>query len=227
MHSAGTHALVSEGMTEQALALALAHGADTTGAGERRARLLTEPLLAETDLVLTLARGHRSHVAQMMPALPHRTFTVREFASLSATPPTTMCTVASPRPGQRGRAAAGPLRSGPPLTEDVGPAEFAVRADRDPGGTGDPRRVHVSTAVAALRRRRPVLRVLPNLLLVPYALGVLIITLLPASQAGRVTGIADLLARLVDIQVPQVESYALLEFLANVALFVPLGLLLR
>jgi glycopeptide antibiotics resistance protein len=85
----------------------------------------------------------------------------------------------------------------------------------------------VSTAVAARRRRRPVLRVLPNLLLAPYALSVFLITLLPASQAGRVTGIVDLLAGWIDARVPYVESYALLEFLANVALFVPLGLLLR
>ena len=77
------------------------------------------------------------------------------------------------------------------------------------------------------RRRRPVLRVVPNLLLAPYALSVFLITLLPASQAGRVTGIVDLLALWIDARVPHVESYALLEFLANVALFVPLGVLLR
>ena len=77
------------------------------------------------------------------------------------------------------------------------------------------------------RRRRPVLRVLPNLLLAPYALSIFLITLLPASQAGRVTGIVDLLARWIDARVPYVESYALLEFLANVALVVPLGVLLR
>lgn len=85
VHSAGTHALVDEAMTEQALQLAVAHGADTTAAGAHRARLLTEPLLAETDLVLTMAREHRSHVVQTMPALLHRTFTVREFARLAAT----------------------------------------------------------------------------------------------------------------------------------------------
>lgn len=85
VHSAGTHALVDEAMTEQALQLAAAHGADTTVAGEHRARLLTEPLLTETDLVLTMAREHRSHVVQMMPALLRRTFTVREFARLGAT----------------------------------------------------------------------------------------------------------------------------------------------
>lgn len=84
VHSAGTHALVDEGMTEQALQLAVAHGADATASGDHRARLLTGPLLAETDLVLTMAREHRSFVVQSMPPLLHRTFTVREFARLGA-----------------------------------------------------------------------------------------------------------------------------------------------
>ncbi|MGX1793249.1 arsenate reductase/protein-tyrosine-phosphatase family protein [Microbacterium sp. NPDC055312] len=83
VHSAGTHALVDEGMTEQALQLAIGHGADATASGDHRARLLTGPLLTETDLVLTMAREHRSHVVQMMPALLHRTFTLREFARLA------------------------------------------------------------------------------------------------------------------------------------------------
>jgi protein-tyrosine phosphatase len=84
VHSAGTHALVDEGMTEQALQLAIGHGADAGSAGDHRARLLTGPLLAETDLVLAMAREHRSFVVQSMPALLHRTFTVREFARLGA-----------------------------------------------------------------------------------------------------------------------------------------------
>lgn len=85
VHSAGTHALVDEAMTAQALQLAVAHGADATASGDHRARLLTNSLLTETDLVLTMAREHRSHVVQMMPALLHRTFTLREFARLAAT----------------------------------------------------------------------------------------------------------------------------------------------
>lgn len=85
VHSAGTHALVDEGMTEQARQLAIGHGADARAAGDHRARLLTAPLLSETDLVLAMSREHRSFVVQTMPALLHRTFTVREFARLAAT----------------------------------------------------------------------------------------------------------------------------------------------
>jgi len=84
VHSAGTHALVDEGMTPQALQLALSNGADAGAADAHRARLLTETLLADTDLVLTMAREHRSAVVQMTPALLHRTFTLREFSRLGA-----------------------------------------------------------------------------------------------------------------------------------------------
>lgn len=82
VHSAGTHALVDEPMTDPALQLAVSHGADAEQARAHRARLLSPPLLSETDLALTMTLEHRSHVVQLMPALLHRTFTVREFARL-------------------------------------------------------------------------------------------------------------------------------------------------
>ncbi|BDZ39209.1 low molecular weight phosphatase family protein [Microbacterium suwonense] len=85
VHSAGTHALVDHEMTEQAQQLAVASGADAAEAAAHRARLLTVQHLAETDLVLTMAREHRSYVVQLLPALLRRTFTVREFARLAAT----------------------------------------------------------------------------------------------------------------------------------------------
>lgn len=78
-----------------------------------------------------------------------------------------------------------------------------------------------------MRGRSPVMRLLPNLLLAPYAFSVFLITLLPASQAGKVTGLVDLLARWINDRAPQVQAYPLLEFLANIALFVPIGILLR
>ncbi len=85
VHSAGTHALVDHGMTEQASQLAVARGASEADAGAHRARYLTEPILAETDLVLAMTREHRSYVVQMDPRLLRRTFTVREFARLAST----------------------------------------------------------------------------------------------------------------------------------------------
>lgn len=85
VHSAGTHALVGHGMPDPALALAVAEGADPEAAEAHRARELVEPLLEDADLILTMAREHRSHVVKMMPRRLRHTFTVREFARLAST----------------------------------------------------------------------------------------------------------------------------------------------
>src|SRR5690606_19666664 len=52
VHSAGTHALVGRGMPEQARELALRHGASGADATGHKARLLTERLVQDADLVL-------------------------------------------------------------------------------------------------------------------------------------------------------------------------------
>lgn len=88
VHSAGTHALVGHGMPEPALELALQAGADPEVAAAHHARYLVEPHLADADLILTMAREHRSHVVKMMPNRLRRTFTIREFARLASTLPT-------------------------------------------------------------------------------------------------------------------------------------------
>ena len=85
VHSAGTHALVGHGMPEPALELALESGADPEAASAHHARYLVEPLLSDADLILTMAREHRSHVVKMMPNRLRRTFTIREFARLAST----------------------------------------------------------------------------------------------------------------------------------------------
>lgn len=64
--------------------------------------------------------------------------------------------------------------------------------------------------------------------LVPYAIVLGLIVWLPASAASKVTGIAFRIARYVSAHtdIPLGLSYTVFEFLANIALFVPLGLLL-
>lgn len=84
VHSGGTHALVGHEMTDQAQQLAVALGSTQADAAAHRARYLVEPMLRESDLILAMAREHRSHSVQMVPAVLKRTFTVREFARLSA-----------------------------------------------------------------------------------------------------------------------------------------------
>lgn len=85
VHSAGTHALVGHGMPDFALELALKAGVDPQIAAAHQARYLVEPLLGDSDLILTMAREHRSHVVKMMPNRVRRTFTIREFARLAST----------------------------------------------------------------------------------------------------------------------------------------------
>ena len=46
------------------------------------ARQLTQKILREQDLVLTMASSHRGEVLQLDPSLLKRTFTIREFARM-------------------------------------------------------------------------------------------------------------------------------------------------
>ncbi|MEJ1921952.1 arsenate reductase/protein-tyrosine-phosphatase family protein [Microbacterium sp. KHB019] len=85
VHSAGTHALVDHTMTEPAQEIAVELGAGPDAAAGHRARYLVEPMLKDADLVLTMAREHRSHSVQLMPSALKRTFTLREFARLAST----------------------------------------------------------------------------------------------------------------------------------------------
>ncbi|MEV4773894.1 VanZ family protein [Microbacterium sp. LWH12-1.2] len=74
----------------------------------------------------------------------------------------------------------------------------------------------------------PVLRdgTLARVLLVPYLIALLLITWLPEGDAAKVTGIvATLAAWLEPLGVPFALGYPALEFIANVALFIPFGLL--
>ncbi|MGF2948842.1 VanZ family protein [Microbacterium alcoholitolerans] len=77
-------------------------------------------------------------------------------------------------------------------------------------------------------RRTPPFAIAARSLLVPYVVGVALIVWLPASAAGRVTGIAFRIARYVseNYGISYATSATAFEFLANIALFVPLGLLL-
>lgn len=68
-------------------------------------------------------------------------------------------------------------------------------------------------------------RLAARILLAPYLVVVLLLTWLPAKDAGQVTGIVATVARWFDGLVPFEVGYPILEFLANVAMFAPLGVL--
>lgn len=79
--SAGTGALVGQGMDERSAQVLRELGGDPTGFLARR---LTPALVGQADLILTASREHRSAVVRMTPRALRSTFTLREFAVLVA-----------------------------------------------------------------------------------------------------------------------------------------------
>ncbi len=82
--SAGTNALVGAPMPHQAADLAREYGGDPEN---HISRQLTSLLVEEADLILTMAKEHRSAVAKLSPRASRRTFTLREFARALSTGP--------------------------------------------------------------------------------------------------------------------------------------------
>jgi glycopeptide antibiotics resistance protein len=75
--------------------------------------------------------------------------------------------------------------------------------------------------------RPPRIALAARVMLAPYLAVLFWIVFAPAEDAGRVTGVVALAAQLLaGIGIPFDLSYLVLEFLANVALFLPLGALL-
>lgn len=76
--------------------------------------------------------------------------------------------------------------------------------------------------------RLPLLAIIARVMLVPYGIALALIVWLPATAASKVTGVVFRLARYVSAHtdISLTTAYTVFEFLANVALFVPLGLLL-
>ncbi len=79
--SAGTSALAGEAMPEQAAALSRQHGGDPSA---HQPRELTEQQLLDADLVFAMSREHRRAIAELAPRAVKYTFTLREFARLTA-----------------------------------------------------------------------------------------------------------------------------------------------
>lgn len=78
--SAGTRAVISRAMHDEA-ALVLEHlGGDATGFS---ARQLNARIASDADLVLTMTRRHRDDVLEVAPQKLARTFTLREASRLA------------------------------------------------------------------------------------------------------------------------------------------------
>ena len=84
VRSAGVRGLASAEMTPEAVHLAVEYGVSAEDAASHRSRFLTEPMLAEPDLILTMTLEHRRDVAELAPSRLRSTFTAREFGRLAA-----------------------------------------------------------------------------------------------------------------------------------------------
>lgn len=82
--SAGTRARDEDAMTRASAQLALDRGVSPALIGAHRARYLTPAHLSTPDLVLAMSRDHRREVVELDPTRARSTFTVREFARLTA-----------------------------------------------------------------------------------------------------------------------------------------------
>lgn len=77
--SAGTHALVGRPISEPMAALLRRSG---VASEPFRARRLSEQMLREADLILSMTRDQRALIVELWPAAVRRVFTLREFARL-------------------------------------------------------------------------------------------------------------------------------------------------
>ncbi len=79
VRSAGTRAMVGDPVQPPSAAIIETYGGTPGGFA---ARQLTPAILQATDIVLTMATGHRGEVLQLDPSMLRKTFTIREFARL-------------------------------------------------------------------------------------------------------------------------------------------------
>lgn len=81
-------------------------------------------------------------------------------------------------------------------------------------------------AVTSMRARRMSVHAVARVIVLPYLVTLALIVFLPARDTGRVTGIVGWAADLVAMWgVPREPAAIVFEFVANIALFVPFGLL--
>lgn len=82
--SAGVHAQSGLEMHPRARRVLAPRGLD---AAEFRSREVSYRVIEEANLILTAERAHRAAVVTLMPAAVHRTFTLRQFARMTAVVP--------------------------------------------------------------------------------------------------------------------------------------------
>jgi protein-tyrosine phosphatase len=118
VRSAGTHALVGHPISDPMAALLTDSGIEPDSFEARR---LSENMLKEANLVLTMTRAQRGLVVELWPPAVRRTFTLREFARLLSLVDPAALSAGSPAERLKGAiplAAAGRGRQQVPPEED-------------------------------------------------------------------------------------------------------------
>ncbi len=84
IRSAGTRARPGMRMPPEAQQLVALHGGTAERAEMHGATALTADLLRSAEFALAMGRDHRREMVEMDPSVTRRTFTLREFARLTA-----------------------------------------------------------------------------------------------------------------------------------------------
>ena len=127
--SAGTRAPAGHAMAPEAVILAREFGARGPEAAHHRARPVTPPLVDGAGLVLAMTRAHRRTAVELAPRRLRASYTIREFARLTAPLPRTeiRALAAGDDPGTRLRSLVAALadrrgaaaQAGSPESDDV------------------------------------------------------------------------------------------------------------
>lgn len=82
--SAGTHAMVGEGLPAEQREIARGRGGSDSEIDAHAAQQLQEPHVLDATLVIGMAHDHRRYAMQLVPGHLKRIFTATEFARLAA-----------------------------------------------------------------------------------------------------------------------------------------------
>ncbi len=77
VQSAGTLGISGQPASENAIAVAREYGADISG---HRSRGVTPEIISDADIIFTMARHHRDHIAARYPAWRDNVYVLRDFA---------------------------------------------------------------------------------------------------------------------------------------------------
>lgn len=80
VHSAGTSAYFSSCASDNAILALKDMNIDITS---HRSKMLTEKMITEADLILTMTNNHKRHILSIVPNAAEKVFTIKEYSDNS------------------------------------------------------------------------------------------------------------------------------------------------